>query len=192
MATKYFNFTGRLYWANSQYGGIFTPDPKFPFYKAQLYLDPESWDTFKKSGLRLESKTDDNGDYVIFRRPTEKIIKGELQKFERPRVFFAEGIEPTKDIGNESIATCNVSVYTSAKGNGHRLESVTIKKLVEFERSENKNFVELLDDPVESVSEEMGGEDAQDSKAEFDDEVPFPAEDKPVVPPKKKPTPFRR
>lgn len=191
MSTKYINLTGTTKWVNGAYGGLFEPDPKYGNFVVRLYPDPASWDKFKKSGLRLEPKTDEDGDYVQFRRAEQKLMKKELVNFGRPKVFFKEGVEPTRNIGNGSTIEVNVAVYDTREGKGHRLESVKVIELVEFNREgPSGGFVEYTGDegprekpvaqPEEETNNDTGGKP-------FNDDVPFD-----VDPPKKSASPFKK
>lgn len=145
MASKYLNLSGRTKWVNGKFGGLFEPDPEYNNYQLIFYPDPDSWDKIKKSGLQLQSKNDEDGDFLKFRRAKEKVIKGEKVQFGRPKVFFTGDTEPTRNIGNGSSVDVSVVVYDAGKHKGHRLESVTVTNLIEFERREN-NLRELQDD----------------------------------------------
>lgn len=187
MTTKYYDFTGTIAWANSQYGGLFQVDPKYNKYKCHLYLDPESWEKFKKSGLRIKTYNDDGGDYIQLKRDDTKLIKGKQEHLGPPKVFFVEGIEPTRDIGNGSGVTANVAVFDTANGKGHRLERVIVTDLVTFERGgfdETKyGALSVEDDEGEDKPNIMDKEELEEG-----DEV-VEEDPKPVT---VKKTPFRR
>lgn len=203
MATKYYSFTGVTKWVNGQYGGLFEPDPKYGNFSVILYPDPKSWDRFKQSGLALEPRTDEDGDSIRFRRPEQKLMKKELVKFGRPKVFFKEGIEPTRDIGNGSTIEVNVAVYDTGQGKGHRLESVRVLDLVKYERGGAVgNFIEYTEDgegskPVEEVSSDTSvKKPVKQETPPWEDEVPFGEKENTEVeePETKKPSasPFRK
>lgn len=126
MATQYYNFKGTLRW-----GRLNSPDDKYKNYYAEVYMDEGEATKVKTSGLQLTFKEDENGHYVKFRRPETKVIKGELVKFEPPKVTLNdevyEGI-----VGNGSEVLLNIAVYDTMKGKGHRLNSVKVLNLVEY------------------------------------------------------------
>jgi hypothetical protein len=197
--TQYVDFSGTIAWANSSYGGLFSVDPKFDNYKANFYLDPKSWEAYKKTGLRLKTYNDDLGDYVQFKRRATQMIGNKLENFGPPKVFFAEGIEPTKDIGNGSGFTCTVEIFDTRNGKGHRLNRVVITDLVKYESTSGNQFddskLRTLDDVTSSPSKAssepnvMDKEELEDS--DFSDQVPF-GQIEPKTTAIKKASPFRR
>lgn len=130
MATKYFKLTGPCKWAK-----LSKPDQKYNVYSINLYLDERGLKTLKESGVQLTVKQDDQGSYVVFRRPVAKLIRGDLVKFDPPKVSIQtpDGYpEYTGLVGNGSVVTCDIAVYDTIKGKGHTLQSVTVRELVEY------------------------------------------------------------
>ena len=70
--------------------------------------------------------------FLIFRRPAEKLIKGEVVKFDPPKVWDAKNQPFDGIIGNGSEATVKVMHYDTVKGKGHRWEAIRVDKLVEY------------------------------------------------------------
>jgi hypothetical protein len=130
MATEFLYFKGKAKWAQ-----LTKPDKEYDNFKINLYLDDNSKSLFAESGLQLEPKTDEDGEFVVFRRPNYKQIKKELVHFGAPEVVDAEGTPTNALIGNGSEVAIKVVVYDSKKGKGHRLESVKILNLVPYEGS---------------------------------------------------------
>jgi len=127
MSTKYVYLRGKTKWAM-----VRKPDEKYGNYKLNLYLNDASQKAFDDSGLQLEPKTDEDGKYYVFRRPHEKMIKKEIVEFGPPKVFNADNTEFDGLVGNGSEITVKVSVYDTMKGKGHRLESLRVEELVEY------------------------------------------------------------
>ncbi len=131
-------FTGQCYWAK-----LDKPDEKYQYWGLDLRLDDENRKALKEAGLPLKVYTDkkEGWEYVRFRRPMQKPIKGELVDFEKPKIVDKDNNEylDRPVIGNGSYVTCKVLVYTSDKGTGHRLEAVRLDKLVEYIPEENKD-----------------------------------------------------
>lgn len=128
MPTQYYNFTGICKWAKVQ-----QPDKKFNVYTIDLFMDQKNLDLFKESGIQLTIKQDPElGAYVTFRRPVAKLINGELQEYNAPRVRL-DGEEYDGLIGNGSKVKVLVSVYDSIKGKGHTMLGVDILELVPYE-----------------------------------------------------------
>lgn len=122
MPTQYLKFSGTCKWAKTR-----KPDEKYGFFSIDMYLDDSSWEVFKASGLNLEPKETDEGWYVRFRRPNQKIIKNELVTFGPPEVAGT-----TELIGNGSRVTVEVVVYDTMKGKGHRLNKIIVHELVPY------------------------------------------------------------
>lgn len=128
MATTYHYFTGITKWAK-----VRKPDVKYNNFQVPLYMTPETLENFKSLGLGLAIKTDTDGTYVTFKRPMEKLIKGEVVVFGPPKIFNLDGSEMKEGlIGNGSTVTVKISKYDTIKGPGHRLESVRVDELVEY------------------------------------------------------------
>lgn len=132
MATKIFYFTGVAFWAKVQ-----KPDEMYDRYSLDLYLDPDSMEKFKDSGLQLKVRENENGTYVRFSRSPTKLIKGEEVSLGKPEVLIYDAqaedyIQFDGLIGNGSEVVCKVSVYNTQKGVGHTLEAVAVDTLVEY------------------------------------------------------------
>jgi hypothetical protein len=91
MAAKtYFEyFQGKAKWART------TTADQWGNWKITLYFaaDSESLKKFqelKEKGLRTELKKDDDGYFVTFRRPTQKLMRGKIVTFQPPEVILAE------------------------------------------------------------------------------------------------------
>lgn len=132
MATKTYTFSGEAKWAK-----LASPDQKYNKYQVDLYLD--DWGDFQKSGLQLKTKEDKEtgAKYVTFRRPVQSLIKGKLKEWGPPQVVNADGSAFTALVGNGSRLTVEVDVYDTVKGPGHRLQKVTVDKLVEYKRDDS-------------------------------------------------------
>lgn len=130
MSSTYINLSGVAKWVR-----IATPDPLYDNYSVNLYLDEKSRKAFDESGLRLEPKTDEDGTFIKLRCPTSKLIKNELVAFEAPKAIDKNKnpIDPWI-IGNGSRVRCNVIVFDTRKGKGHRLLEVMVTDLVEYKR----------------------------------------------------------
>ncbi len=129
MATEQLLFSGTCKWAK-----VRRPDDTYNNYTIDLYMDEESMNAFIVSGLQLQPKEDEDGRFVRFRRPIEKMIKGEVIHLGPPRVVDANN-EDLDDIaiGNYSDVTIRVAVYDTRKGVGHTLEAVRVDNLIPFE-----------------------------------------------------------
>ena len=127
MATKYYYLKGKCKWVKAR-----KPDEQYANYTMNLYLDEPSKAVFAESGIQVNPKEDDDGKYYTFRRPHEKLMKGEAVIFGPPKVFAADNTEFDGLVGNGSEVTVKVSAYDTKKGIGHRWESIRVEKLVEY------------------------------------------------------------
>jgi hypothetical protein len=131
MASSYYFLSGKAKWAK-----LFKPDDKYKNWQVQVYLDDASMKTYDESGMTMQKKTDDDGQFVTFRRPETKIIKEELVKFDPPTVLDNDGNKLDQLVGNGSDVTIKVVVYDTMKGKGHRLEAVKVTKLIPYVKQE--------------------------------------------------------
>lgn len=129
MATRYVYLSGRTKWAK-----VRKPDEKYNNFQVPLYLNPESMEIYDTLGLGLKKKEDEEGTFVTFKRPVSKLIKNELVNFGPPKVYSADNTEFDGLIGNGSEVTLKVAVYDAGQYTGHRLESVRVEKLIEYNR----------------------------------------------------------
>ena len=133
MATKYIKFTGPCKWAKTR-----KPDEKYNVYSINVYLDEATKDLYLKSGIQGKIKSDDDGEFVSFRRPVSKIIKGDLVQLGAPKVYTKDKKEAQDTmIGNGSLVECDVAVYDTIKGKGHTLQGVRILDLVEYAKPQD-------------------------------------------------------
>ena len=140
MATSTVYLTGVAHWAKLK-----TPDEKYNTWSLDLSLDDKGREAFNKSGLQLETKINEKGnfEYVRLRRPVSRLIKGELVKFNPPTLLDKDS-KPFDDlVGNGSKVTCKVVFYDTVKGKGHRLESVRVEDLVEYKKDVVVNDIEV-------------------------------------------------
>ena len=148
--TKYWDLTGEVYWAM-----VYEPDEYSGSHRWKLNLhlkDDDEWLLYKESGIRLEIKENEAGKYIAPRRDCTRNWDGKVVKMAPPRIFDAEGevlvgYKTDEDgeimrygnpvlIGNGSVCKVRLSSFPTANGIGHRLESVTILDLIEYERPE--------------------------------------------------------
>lgn len=144
MATKYFYFIGTCEWAQVH------EEDKFGKTGLKVYLTPGSWETFKKSELRLQTKTDDKGEFVRFSRSWKNVFEPE-KPHGPPNVLIRNEAEDRYDpfdgfIGNGSLVNCKVLVYDSKNGKGHRLETIAVENLIPYTpgpKNEDENGLEM-------------------------------------------------
>jgi hypothetical protein len=131
MATETYYFRGKAKWAK-----VYRPDPEYDNYKINVYLDEASKKLFQEAGTQLTPKSDEDGEFVTFRRDHSKMIKNELVTFGAPKVVDSELHPLTETIGNGSEVVVKVQVYDGKKGKGHRLEAVQVVDLIVYEGGE--------------------------------------------------------
>lgn len=158
---------GKLSWVRPD-----KPDP-WGNYKATIHLDQESLNIVKKlcdEGLKNRIGQDEDGYFVTFRRPTQKVIKGKVVAFSPIEV-----LDGTKEklpdgsyfpwkgeaIGNGSDGVLKLQVYehptpSGGKAKAARLEAIRIDHLVPFKKEdfnsfESRQIGELADQPREEL-----------------------------------------
>lgn len=146
--TIYAKFTGPVKWAK-----VYEPDTAFgkTEWTVDQYLDAEALEYRKKLGIQSKVKSDEEGEYVKYKRGTTAVFNGKVNEFHPPIIFNKDGskavwyeVNEAGDgydrkgepilIGNGSVCECTVAVYETAKGNGQRLESIKIIDLIEYKR----------------------------------------------------------
>jgi hypothetical protein len=159
--TEYVDLRGKVKWFRYQ-----LPD-QWGKWGHCLYLDDASKAAFrelKKSngnvqGVKTEMKYDDDGDFVILRRPAQKEGRdGKVYGFAPPVVFdgsitLQDGSHPpigNINIGNGSDVTTRLEVYqynipggNGTKGKACRWLSSVINSLVPYESARNLTPQEL-------------------------------------------------
>lgn len=122
-------FEGTCKWAK-----VHKPDDKYKNYTIDLYMDKKSLQAYKKSGLQLKDRVDQDGEtFHTFRLASSRLIKGKVEEA-KPLVLDADGNPTKENIGNGSEVTCKVEIYTTGDGRvGHRLLAVRVNKLVVYE-----------------------------------------------------------
>lgn len=158
---EFYYFQGKASWAK-----LIAPDIEFKNWNVKVHLTPESYDQFMKlrepqgdvAGILNEVKQDDDGYFVVFKRPTEKRYKDELKLFTPPEVLDSEG-KPLRNvfIGNGSDVTVKVECYKYTKpfkqgrGRAIRLVSVMVDNLIPFER---KDFTPEQENAVSGLEQQ--------------------------------------
>lgn len=173
-----YKFYGKTKWAK-----VHTPDEKFKRYTVDAYLDDKSFTLFKKSGIQVEVREDDDGEtFVRFGRPVSRVFtnrktgEDELIKFGPPEVVDADG-NPTKElVGNGSECTFEIETFPTVKGIGHRLAKLQVLSLVAY--GGGVGMVDAHDLPTEVIVEKpQSAKLAKTAKINrstvADDEIPF-------------------
>lgn len=131
-------FQGKAKWAR-----LVIPDPEFQKWSIDLYFDEKSLEEFKALKLKTHLKKDDDGYYARLSRPTQKMMRNQLQSFEPPKIFDKD-MKPLEGvlIGNGSDVTvkCEVYKYTppgsKTRENAIRMASVRVDNLVPYEKKD--------------------------------------------------------
>ena len=140
MATEYLYLRGKAKWAK-----LTKPDEEYDNFSINVYLDEPSRALFTESGLQLTPRSDDDGEFVTFRRPNYKQIKKDLVHFGAPSVIDDKGAPVTTLLGNGSEVVVKVVVYDSKKGKGHRLKAVQVTKLIPYEGASGPAVVRAVE-----------------------------------------------
>ena len=133
MSTTNYELTGKVNWAKLREELKDTRFNKEGTYNIDFYPQSQrTWDIIERSGLQLKHSTSEDGEFLRIRRNHQGLVKGDLVTWGPPKVFL-NGENFTGNIGNGSLVSINISVYDSVKGKGHRLNSVNVLELVEYE-----------------------------------------------------------
>lgn len=149
MATQILFFNGKTKWAKPR-----KIDEKYDNYQVPLYLNEQTYNMFKESGLQLKVHEDADGKFVVFKRKhvefnyakKEQVTNGPVEVKLRKGSDYVEA--PDVLIGNGSIITCKVEAYDTPKRGpgtkGHRLLAVAVEELVSYDPDAPKPEPETL------------------------------------------------
>jgi hypothetical protein len=123
---------GKAKWAR-----LATPD-QWGNWKVNLYLNDESKGIFNGLGVKNTLKRDEDGDYIVLRRPTQKVVKGKVMGYAPPTVVDKSGAPADgMAIGNGSDITVKLEYYSykspqGDQGKAIRLAGVKVDNLVPY------------------------------------------------------------
>jgi len=136
-STEYVFVKGKLSWVKT------TVPNEWGKWTCTIHPNEESLNKIRDlqaEGVKNVLKKDDDGYYVTFSRPTQKMIKGKVIGLAPPEVLQADGKTPLTGqlVGNGSDGVVKVEVYShSTPGGGKakaaRLLSIKIDNLIPFE-----------------------------------------------------------
>lgn len=140
--TDYVYLKGKLSWVRPD-----KPD-QWGNYKATIHPDAESLEKVRElaaEGVKNIIKKDEDGYYVTYKRPTQKVYNGRVQGFAPVEILDGNtplpggGFSPLRDmnVGNGSSGIMKLQVYShktpsGGKAKAARLESIRIDNLVPF------------------------------------------------------------
>lgn len=134
MTTQTYYFSGEARFAH-----LYKADTTFGEpgnWHISVILDDPSKEVYAASGMQVRPKglkKDASAPPAVkFSRPTQKVIKDELVKFERPEVVHPDGSKVEGLLGNGSKVTVKVLVFDTMRGKGHRLEKVQVNEFIEY------------------------------------------------------------
>jgi len=139
LANEYLYVQGKLSWVKCD-----KPD-EWGKWKATIHPTPASLEKIRDlqaEGLKNVLKKDEDGYYVSFSRPTQKLIRGKVVGLTPPPIIGEDGAPFTKAIGNGSGGILKLEVYQhntpgGGKAKAARLESVKITDHIPFEREKD-------------------------------------------------------
>lgn len=154
MAQKEFVYLqGKAKWAR-----LTVPD-QYGHWSIVLYPNAESKAKIQdliSRGLKNNLKKDEDGEYMTFRRPTSKDIRGKVVGFAPPEVIQGDGVTPLREalVGNGSDVTVKVEVYGFKRfpGVAARLQAVRVDTLVPY--SGDRDFTDDQKDLVKGLPEQ--------------------------------------
>jgi len=154
MATEYVFLSGKGMWARTQ-----RPD-EWGNYSIQLRPDNASLEKvreLKEQGVKNNIKKDDDGFFITYRRPQQKMIRGKVIGFTPVEVVDKDGKPIDVGIGNGSDVTIKLEVYQhgtpgGGKAKAARLMGVRIDNLVPFEK--DKDYDEDRQEQIDGLAEQ--------------------------------------
>lgn len=187
--TETYEFEAMIKWAKVYEPDEAFGDTK---WSVNAYLiDDRQWKLYERSGLQGVPKEDEDGKFVTFRRDTNKKIGKDFVEFTPPFIYDTDGtpLVQYKDkasgknvyqfnvkddieyeqsgervmIGNGTIAKIRVSVFSTMKGKGHRLENIKLVDLVEY-KSNGRNYIS-----ADEVGLDEGPGDVETPAVDFSD-----------------------
>lgn len=177
MATTYASLKGKIKWPK-----VYEPDEYAGSKRWMVDFFPSDgaeWEKITKSGLQVEPKVSEDGKYIRLRRDCQKLIGDNLVVFCPPEITGAvevhytnaEGdkvrsynkgekitinrVGETAPIGNGSLALVNISLFDTARGKGHRLESIKVLDLVGIPTKEEPKETDDLVVPTSKTEDEI-------------------------------------
>lgn len=154
--TEFVYITGKLKWVRVQ-----TPDP-WNNWKVTVYPDNPSLDKIRElqaEGVKNVLKKDEDGYFVVFRRPASKTMKGKVVGFAPPEVLQKDGT-PLRDVlvGNGSDGVVKLEVYShntpgGGKAKAARLLALRVDNLIpftvdkDFDPDQQKAVKDLMEQP---------------------------------------------
>ncbi len=159
--TTYIKVKGKVKWAKVYEPDVFNNTERFimNFYPA----DGGEWEKITKSGIQLVPVEDEDGKFIKPRRDHKRLINDEVVFFTPPEISGAvnvryevdgkqvwsyhkgdkvERVGEKKLIGNGSTVVLDIAVFDTAKDKGHRLMSINVLDLVEYEAAPRENLVD--------------------------------------------------
>lgn len=134
---EYAYIPGKIIWCKHKIPEAWEDDR---FWSIIVYPNDEGKQVIKKlkepPAILNVMKKDDDGEYMKFKRPCQKDIKGRLVTFDNPIVLDRDGQPFDGMVGNGSDGVVKLLVYKYRQGKGRavRWESVRIDNLIPYER----------------------------------------------------------
>ncbi|SRR5258706_6617607 len=133
---EYVTFQGKAKWVK-----VFKPN-QFDKWSVDLYIDDTQAERFKSYKTRTHLRKDEDGYYVSFSRPVEKMIRGKRTALRPPTVTDKDSV-PMFDtpIGNGSDLTVTCELYSykpplkQEREYAIRLLGIRVDNLVPFVKS---------------------------------------------------------
>jgi len=139
LASEYLYVQGKLSWVKCD-----KPD-EWGKWKATIHPTPASLEKIRDlqaEGLKNVLKKDEDGYYVSFSRPTQRMLKGKVIGMVPPTIVGEDGAPLNKAIGNGSDGILKLEVYQhntpgGGKAKAARLESVKVTNFIPFVREKD-------------------------------------------------------
>jgi len=137
--TRFVYIPGKLKWARTT-----SPD-KYSKWSVVVYPNEEGLERIHQlieKGIKNPLRKDEDGYYMTFSRPVNKMIRGKVVAFTPPEVTEKDGTTKLKDlIGNGSDGVVTVEVYSyespidKKQGAAARLLAIRVDNLVPYNKA---------------------------------------------------------
>ena len=142
--SKYKKFTGRIGWNH-----LVTPDEYLGKKTWKMGFYPDDLQAIKDMGNRSKVRDNEDGTYIDLNRAVEKEFKGELTKFEPPKLTMNGEAYDGNWIPRGSRVEVELCFYNAGRfGTGTRIQAVKILELAEEDEPKTENQkVEAAEEP---------------------------------------------
>lgn len=175
MPTKFYRFKGKVNWARVKEGQKDTKFDPGGVYNIDFY--PNNVSRFIETGIQTQSREDEDGVFFKVKRYHEQFLNKESVIFGPPKITLNNGtgnVPFDGNIGNGSVVILDIAIFDTRKGKGHRVESLEILELVEYDGKEviDADLPEVPEATAKAKSK-VKSKSFETKLDDLDDDIPF-------------------